>query len=119
MNKRTTLRTSAAAAALLALALGACSSGGASANQNGVPEATPTVSTPAENDYPDKVRSNFIAACDSQPGATSTTCGECFEAVEDAFTFDEFVELETAIRMGTASRADSDKLAGVLASCNE
>ena len=49
MNKHT-IKVSAAAAALLALTLGACSSGGASATRNGsVPEATPTVSTPAES----------------------------------------------------------------------
>ncbi len=59
MNKHTLPVVSAAAAALLALTLGACSTGGASANQNGsVPEATPTVSTPLESPSPAS-RSNF------------------------------------------------------------
>ena len=71
----------------------------------------------ASGDYPTEVRKNFLAACEAQPGATSVTCGRCLEKVEDAFTYDEFVELDTAVRMGTASREDSDKLAKVLKAC--
>lgn len=44
-------------------------------------------------------------------------CDACFDSVKEAFTYDEFVKLDTAIRMGTASRADSDKLADIVAGC--
>lgn len=71
----------------------------------------------ASNDYPDSVRANFIGACETQPGATTSLCERCLDVVEDSFSYDEFVELDTAIRAGTATRADSDKLAGIISSC--
>lgn len=76
-----------------------------------------TTSSSRPSQYPSNVRKNFLTSCEAQPGATSTTCSRCLAAVEKAFTYDEFVELDTAIRMGTATRADSDKLAGILADC--
>lgn len=69
------------------------------------------------NDYPEDVRSNFLAACEAQPGADATTCARCLEEVEDAFTFQEYVDFETAIRLGTATRDESDKFAEVLEGC--
>jgi hypothetical protein len=69
------------------------------------------------NNYPTEVRANFVAACEAQPGATTAVCNGCLEAVENAFSYDKFVEIDTAIRMGTSSREDSDKLASVLADC--
>ena len=68
-------------------------------------------------DYPASVRTNFVTSCETQPGATTPMCDVCFDSVEEAFTYDEFVKLDTAIRMGTASRADSDKLAEIIADC--
>ncbi|WP_143571006.1 hypothetical protein [Tessaracoccus sp. ZS01] len=73
-------------------------------------------STP-ENDYPAEVRTNFLDACVAQPGATSSMCSKCLEAVEDEFSLGEFVELEAGLTAGTASRADSDKFAKVLLDC--
>lgn len=82
------------------------------------PSALPATSaSPDAHHYPASIRSNFLAACEAQNGATSSLCGRCLEVVEGAYTYDDFVKLDTAIRMKTASRADSDRLASILKNC--
>jgi hypothetical protein len=68
-------------------------------------------------EYPPEVRANFMASCESQAGATSSMCDRCFEAIKSTYSYDEFVKIDTAIQMGTASREDSDRLAEVLKGC--
>jgi hypothetical protein len=67
--------------------------------------------------YPAAARSNFLSSCTAQAGATAAMCERCFDAVEEAYTYEEFVALDTAIANGTASQADTDKLTGIVASC--
>ncbi len=72
----------------------------------------------AADEWPAQVRTNFIESCEAQPGATSEQCSRCFLAVKDAYTYDEFVELEAAIEEGSASEADLEKFMEVLIKCS-
>lgn len=82
-----------------------------------VASLTACASSDESGDYPASVRTNFVTSCETQAGATTAMCDVCFDSVKEAFTYDEFVKLDTAIRMGKASRADSDKLAAIIAEC--
>lgn len=75
-----------------------------------------SASTP--NKFPAQVRENFVVSCAAQPGAGEALCGRCLELLEEQYDLDEFLELDTAIRLGTASRADSDKLTSIMIECS-
>lgn len=60
---------------------------------------------------------NFLASCERPPGETATMCQRCLAQVEEASTFEEFVELDAALLAGTVTRSESDKLAAVLRDC--
>lgn len=68
--------------------------------------------------FPAQVRESFVLSCASQPGADETLCDRCLELIEEQYELDEFVQLDTAIRSGVASRADSEKLARIMIECS-
>lgn len=44
-------------------------------------------------------------------------CAKCLQEVEKNYTIEEYVEFETAIMSGTATREDTDKFAQIMAKC--
>lgn len=99
---------------VLAASLAACSP---AASEPATDTSAPAPAPAASEEYPAEIRANFVASCAAQPGASEEMCNQCFEVVQQEFSYDEFIDLDTAIRNGTATQADTDKLTGVLAQC--
>ena len=67
----------------------------------------------------DDVRANFMEACVAQSGATEASCGDCLVALENEYTFDEFVALDAAMREGTVEPAEQERFDAIVAECGE
>jgi len=76
-------------------------------------------STSPDSQYPDDVRANFMEACVAQSGATEASCGDCLVALENEYTFDEFVALDAAMREGTVEPAEQERFDAIVAECGE
>ena len=67
----------------------------------------------------DDVHTNFMEASVAQSGATEASCGDCLVALENEYTFDEFVALDAAMREGTVEPAEQERFDAIVAECGE